>query len=191
MIGAITAGLYGTGVPPVTNSYESISTINVSTSVSSVTFSSIPSTYKHLQIRAMSRANTAGERNNLFYLTYNGDTAANYSWHALDGNGASIYGEGAGSQSIARTGQSTAAAALSGNMGVAIIDILDYASTDKYKTLKSLTGFDNNGAGELYFNSTNWRSLSAVTSITLNAFQGNGASSFVSPSQFALYGIKG
>lgn len=167
-----------------------LATISLTSTVSSVTFSDIPSNYTHLQIRGISRASTSAERNNMFYLTYNGDTAANYSWHALLGNGTSPFAEGAASASIPRTGMSTGATALAGNMGPVIIDILDYSNTSKFKTIKALTGFDNNGAGEIYFNSTNWRSTSAVTSITLTPFQGNGASSFVANTHFALYGIK-
>jgi hypothetical protein len=175
-----------------TSDYESIATQIVGAGgAASVTFSSIPGTYKHLQIRATSRASTAAERNNMFYLTYNGDTAANYSWHSINGNGSSTFGEGAASISIPRTGQSTGATALTNNMGAAIIDILDYGNTNKFKTLRALSGFDNNGAGEMYFNSTNWRSTSAVTSITLTPGQLNGASNFVQYSSFALYGIKG
>jgi hypothetical protein len=167
-----------------------LATVSLTSTVSSVTFSDIPPSYTHLQIRGISRASTSGERNNMFYLTYNGDTAANYSWHNLLGSGASVFAEGASSTSIPRTGMSTAATALSGNMGPVIIDILDYTNTNKNKTLRSLTGFDNNGAGEIYFNSTSWRNTSAVTSITLTPFQGNGASSFVANTSFALYGIK-
>jgi len=176
----------------VTNSYESIQTVTVGAGgQAAISFTSIPSTFKHLQIRGISRATTSTERNNMFYLTYNGDTGANYSWHNLLANGSNNFSEGAGSTSIPRTGMSTAATALSGNMGPVVIDILDYADTNKFKTLKSLTGFDNNGAGEIYFNSTNWRSTSAVTSITLTPFQGNGASNFAQYTSFALYGIKG
>lgn len=167
-----------------------LATVTLTSNASSVSFTDIPATYTHLQIRGVSRASTSGERNNMFYLTYNGDTAASYSWHALLGNGSSTFGEGAASASIPRTGMSTAATASAGNMGPVVIDILDYANTSKFKTLRALTGFDNNGAGEVYLNSTNWRSTSAVTSITLTPFQGNGSSVFVSPSTFALYGIK-
>jgi len=53
VIGAITAGLYAGGVPPVTNSYESIATVTVgSGGASSASFSSIPSTFKHDKLLA-------------------------------------------------------------------------------------------------------------------------------------------
>jgi hypothetical protein len=68
-----------------------------------------------------------------------------------------------------------------------ILDILDYADTNKFKTTRSLTGFDRNGAGSVSFNSGNWRSGSAITSIRL--FAGNNA--FAQYSSLALYGIKG
>ncbi len=70
MIGAITAGLYGTGVPPVTSSYESIATSTATGS--SITFSSIPSTYKHLQVRALGVfSGTVGAG----FMYFNGDNA--------------------------------------------------------------------------------------------------------------------
>ena len=70
--------------------------------------------------------------------------------------------------------------------GVAVIDILDYANTNKYKTYRSLTGGDANGSGQVLLRSSNWRSTSAVTSMTLYPGVGN----FTQYSSFALYGIK-
>ena len=51
MIGNAIAGLYAGGVPPVTTAYESIATTTLSSTQATITFSSIPSTYEHLQIR--------------------------------------------------------------------------------------------------------------------------------------------
>ncbi len=64
------------------NSYESIATVNVGSSGSSfVEFTSIPSTYKHLQIRANSRYTGYQNSGAAVYLQFNGDTGSNYSLH--------------------------------------------------------------------------------------------------------------
>jgi hypothetical protein len=66
-------------------------------------------------------------------------------------------------------------------------DILDYADTNKYKTSRSITSWDGNGTGVVFFYSGNWRSTSAISTVTLTASTG----SFTANSSFALYGIKG
>jgi hypothetical protein len=186
VIGAITAGLYGTGVPPVTNSYESIAT--VTGSGSSVTFSSIPSTYKHLQIRMIGRIDRAGEANDFFTIRYNSDTGANYSWHALEGSGTTVYAESGSSTSLPRNGDIAATTAASGIFGVGVIDILDYTNTSKYKTTRTFTGRDANGSGWVWFGSSLWLNTAAINTINILPTYGTG---FQANTQFALYGIKG
>jgi len=189
VIGTLAAGLFGTGVPPVTNSYESIATVNVgSGGTSSISFTSIPSTYKHLQIRLIARTNRNDQNGDFFQTTFNGDTAANYSWHFLQGNGSSVGAVGNGSQSMMETNRIPTALIGANVFGAIVIDILDYADTNKYKTIRSLGGYDGNGTGEIYFNSGSWRSTSAVNSITLN---NSGSRTIQQYSHAALYGIKG
>jgi hypothetical protein len=67
-----------------------------------------------------------------------------------------------------------------------ICDVLDYANTNKFKTLRSLTGNDRNGSGSIWLDSGLWRSTSAITSIKFTT-----GTAFAQYSQFALYGIKG
>jgi len=186
MIGAITAGLFSTGVAASTTAYESIATVAVGAGGSSViTFSSIPSTYKHLQIRELSQINVTGGSKDV-YLRFNSDTATNYSMHTLYGNGSSASAGAASSATyieLASVGTTAGASVFSGG----VIDILDYADTNKYKTTRSITSWDGNGTGVAFFYSGNWRSTSAVSTITLTASTG----SFSQYSSFALYGIKG
>jgi hypothetical protein len=183
MIGNIAAGLYGVGVTPSTNSYESISTVTVgSGGQSSVAFTSIPSTYKHLQIRVNGLAG-AGKN---FIAQLNSDTGSNYAWHILSGNGSSAEVSAFSSQSSIRIfgrdiGSSTTAPT------VLITDILDYSNTSKYKTIRSLTGCDQNGSGEVQFNSGLWMNTSAISTFTIKTQDG---SNFNQYSSFALYGIK-
>lgn len=186
MIGAITAGLFGTPVPPVTNSYESIATVTVgSGGQSGVTFSSIPSTYKHLQLRFMARVTGATTLDNLT-MRFNSTAGTAYTTHYLQGNGSgtpsSSYVTINGSELY--VGRLTGANSTSGIFGVGVIDILDYQNTNKLKTTRSLSGQDQNGSGDLFFWSGLFNSTNAITQIDL-------LNSYAQYSSFALYGIKG
>jgi hypothetical protein len=179
-------GLLDAGVPASTNSYESIATASGTGSSGTITFSSIPSTYKHLQLRAIGRSDYAGG-NVQIAVRFNSDTAANYSGHYIVGNGGSAIASGSANTTFAEGGQVSAATSTASAMGTAVMDILDYADTNKYKTLRSLSGFDANGSGQVLLTSGAWRSTSAITSIILIA----GAGNWTTTTQFALYGIKG
>ena len=186
------------GNPPyIPSSYESIATTTVgSGGSSSVTFSSIPSTYTHLQIRLLGRTtNTADPAtcpNADFLIRFNGDTGSNYALHLLYGNSTSATGYAASSQAYMFAGRLTNSAAISSNFGISIIDVLDYANTNKYKTARILTGTDNNGTGTapgfVGLESGLWQSTTAISSITLLPVS---SANFEQYSQFALYGIKG
>jgi hypothetical protein len=182
MIGNITAGLYGVGVPPSTNSYESIATSLVGAGgATSIDFNlSGVSGYKHLQIRYIARGSIL--TNSL--IQFNSDTGSNYSWHVLYGTGASALAAGGGTNSFMYA--SNIASATSNFTG-GVIDILDYASTSKYKTMRTLGGYDANGSGEIGLFSGSWQSNSAVTSIKLYP---NSSGTYSQYSEFALYGIK-
>lgn len=162
-------------------SYESIATVTVgSTPQSSITFSSIPSTYQHLQIRAMVRQTASAN----CVATFNSDGGGNYSTHRLMGDGSSA---------------SSAAFAPVGAMYVGyipntsypesmVMDVFNYSNTNTYKTIRALEGSDVNGAtGYVTFWSGNWRNTNAVNTITLTPI----GTTFAQYSSFALYGIKG
>lgn len=182
------AGILGVG--GVANSYESISTVTLSSSTPSISFSSIPSTYKHLQIRGLVRSDRAGQTQDILGIRLNGDTtAANYAAHWLQGDGASAAGSNTiGGNPYAWNGYSPAASSTSGNFGVMVLDLLDYANTNKNKVTRMLGGNDQNGSGIVHLWSTLWAQTSAVTSVTILPVFG---SNLVSGSTLALYGIKG
>jgi hypothetical protein len=167
------------GAAASTNSYESISTVTVgSGGVSNVEFTSIPSTYTHLQIRAISSNSSTGD----IYMQYNSDASTGYARHFVYGNGTTVY---AGNELTTQSGGYTPTT--SGQFGAQIIDILDYKNTNKYKVSRMLTGFDNNGSGFIVFYSGLWPNTAAITSIKLVVFSGT----IKQYSSFALYGIKG
>jgi hypothetical protein len=168
--------------------FESIATVTVGAGgQSSVTFSSIPSTYQHLQVRYMPRISTSDTAENC-WLQFNGDTGSNYTFHFLDGNGSSASAGGAGSQTRIFAGRAGAASSGSNIFGANVLDVLDYANTNKYKTARILGGIDRNGDGNIRLDSGVWMNTAAVTSLTISPTTAN---NFVQYSSFALYGIKG
>lgn len=169
--------------------FESIATTTLATATATVTFSSIPATYKHLQLRILGRTDraTAGDA---IRIQFNSDTtSANYRSHILYGDGASAASANLGNTAGVTSYAISAASAGANIFGAMVIDFLDYGNANKYKTVRSLAGFDVNGSGgESHFGSGVWMSSSATTSLTIIP---NVGSNFVQYSSFALYGIKG
>lgn len=169
------------------SSFESIATTTLTTSTASITFSSIPSTFTHLHIRSIQRATAgAGNYGDESALTFNADTGNNYARHNLYGDGASAGAGGTGTNAQISLAVCPRTSVLANSFGVGVIDILDYRNTNKYKTVRSLTGWDANGSGVIIFESGVWMNTNAITSITLTAYN----TAFAQYSSFALYGIK-
>lgn len=173
-------------------SYESIQTVTVGAGGSStISFTSIPSTYKHLQLRCINKqsATTTGFPNVGLY--FNADTTiTNYRAHYINANGAAVgVGDVQGTGYYAYTFNTiTSNSGYTNMFGASITDILDYSSVVKNKTLRTLGGQDANGSGEVVFISGLWmNSSTAVNAITL-VLPGGG--NFTQYSTFALYGIK-
>ena len=184
---------FSEGTPPIPpSSFESIQSFTASGGETTITLSSIPATYKHLQLRCIikdSFTSSAGGGNN-FNFRVNGDSGTNYNGHRLYGNGSTASAAG---MSPSSTSSQFISWEYFGNVsnvfGVNIIDFIDYADTSKYKTIRSINGFDTNGATAGYINlgSGLWMSTAAINSISLTGF----VSSCAAGSTFALYGIKG
>jgi hypothetical protein len=169
--------------------YDSLATVTVGTAVSTITFAGIPSGYKHLQIRFLARNTGAGVDFDYATIQYNGNTStASYTYHVLSGNGASASASGGGTGIIGYNvgGYIVAGGVAANRFGVGTIDILDYADTNKNKTTRIFSGWDNNGAGNVALISGLFLSTSAITSIVIGSQTGN----LAQYSSFALYGIK-
>ena len=161
-------------------SYESIATVSVGSGGSStITFSSIPGTYTHLQIRAILKQSIGSGA----FARFNSDTGSNYARHRLQGNGSSASAAGDASQDkvLINTSQGFS------DFGTIVMDILDYANTNKYKTERHLFGIDSNGSGAVGLESNLWRSTSAITQIEFISPNGGNYAQY---SHFALYGIR-
>ena len=180
-------GVLGNGAGAA-GDYQSISTVTVGAGGSAtVTFSSIPSTYQHLQVRALARCATATVVRNIT-LRINSDTGANYTTHYLYGDGASALATADISAAYMYAGIAAGASANASVFGANVMDILDYANTSKNTTLRNLRGVDNNGSGTVYLVSGLWNNTAAVSTLTLAV---EGGANFSEYSSFALYGIKG
>lgn len=162
-------------------SYEAIGVVTVGAGgQSTISFSSIPATYKHLQVRAFT-ANASAITG--IKSRFNSDTSTNYAYHLLYGTGSSALASAQTTQSSFQPGFTSSTTAPS----VFIMDVLDYANTNKYKTIRSLDGGDANGSGDIILYSGLWQSTSAINAISF--FMAD-SSNFAQYSSFALYGIK-
>ena len=173
--------------PRVTNSYESIATVTVGAGgSSSISFTSIPSDYTHLQIRGIGRNN---QTSRALLMRFNSDTGANYVRHLLIGDGSSATADATTSTTSMFAGTISRNTYSSAIFGSTIIDILDYKNTNKNKTMRFLAGVDANTVeGIVIFGSGLWMNTNAITSITILP---DTSGTFPQYSQFALYGIKG
>jgi hypothetical protein len=170
----------------VTGAYESIATVTTTAAAGSVTFSSIAQTYQSLQIRYTARRNDTG--NFYLYMKPNGDTGAtNKAYHELKGDGATASAVGVGSTGLIELARATSASDASNIFGVGIIDIQDYTNTTRNKTIRTFSGYDVNGSGEVWLASGFMVSTAALTSIEITG----GGDPFAAGCVFALYGIKG
>lgn len=171
-------------------SFVSIATASGTGSSGTITFSSIPSTYKHLQLRWIARGSAgAGNWATGAAIRFNGDsTATNYYNHYLEGNGSTA---SSGAQNSNNNWFKTTSGGTAANIyAVGIMDILDYASTNKNKVMRELNGADLNGSGSMFLISGGWTNTAAINSISIVSDATYGGN-WTTATQFALYGIKG
>ena len=183
MASSVTGGL-------VTSSFESIATSTPSNGTASITFSSIPQTFKSLQVRSIVRDTSTGGFDAIpVDIRPNNDATSIYAIHSLRGDGSTVTADGytAQPQGLAWGAAVRSGSSNTNTYGVMILDIIDYTSTSKYKTLRMISGGDVNGTGGVIsLDSALWQSTSAITSLTIKADY----TAFASGTTFALYGVK-
>lgn len=180
------AKAYGWGSFAAVGDFESIATYSVgSGGAANVEFTNIPSTYTHLQIRGLLKFAGTGDIN---VRVGNGsvDTGSNYAYHSL-------YGTGSSALALATTSTNYGGYAgyyinTADTFAGFVLDILDYANTNKFKTMRTLEGVDTNGGGIVMFSSSLWQSTSTIDTIRIYSKDSVNLAQY---SHFALYGIKG
>jgi hypothetical protein len=183
---------YGAGFSAVTalpfapvSAFDALSTVTVpSGGLSEIIFAGLPTFgYSHLQIRGIGYASGAGSNWYDAFMQFNSDTGANYAYHALEGDGTSA-------SSGASANRSNMIIGYFGGQNVSgmVIDVLDYAATNKNKTVRALTGLNQNNANDrgILLVSNLWNNTSAINSIRI--FPSSGTISQYT--QFSVYGVK-
>lgn len=165
----------GASAAPV-GDYELIQTAFGNGSSTTVTFSSIPSTYVHLELRWSATTST----NVSMSLYPNGDNSSVKPYHRIVGSSGSISAGGFTNQIAVPLQATNSGTATSINSG--ILQILDYRVA-KNKTIRAL--HLPNG-GQVYMSTSLWINTAAITSLTFDA-----SSAFTTNARFSLYGIKG
>ncbi len=161
--------------------YEPIATTTLSTNTASITFSGISSAYTDLRLIVSCIIQTTG---NPLYVRFNSDTATNYSWVHMFGNGTSAISNSSSSADKLYLGEigTTTIPSLS------IMDIMSYSGST-YKSVLGNFNNDKNGTGLIQRIAGLWSNTSAISSITIGTFAG-GSYNMASGTVATLYGIK-
>ena len=157
----------------MTITYEKIATNTLTSNQSSITFSSITSTYTDLVIVVDGFSTAGGE----FRCRFNSDSGTNYSWIQLYGDGSTAGTSISNNQSYGRLGSTRT------TQNSIIVDIANYSNSTTFKTAISR---DGNGSVIINTITSLWRSTSAINSIQF--FPETGA--FNTGMVFTIYGIK-
>jgi hypothetical protein len=121
------------------------------------------------------------------FIKYNGSTSTYYRGHQFYGEGTTAYASADSATSSGYASYFPGSTNVANVFAAGVLDVLDYANTNKNKVSRSLTGYDSNGGGIILLRSSLWQTTTAVNQIELVCSAG----SFDTYSKFALYGIKG
>ena len=164
---------------------EAITTTYLEADTGEVVFASIPSTYEHLQLWICDRsARSSGDALQIQFGTGGGspDSGTNYSYHNMNGTGSSAAGAATTGATFIQVGDTPSQDSDSSVYGGKVIDILDYANTNKNTSVSNLI---DTGAARVYFSSGLWDATGAVDRIRLFNYSAN----FMRGSEFTLYGL--
>jgi len=166
---------------------EAIATTYLEADAASVTFSGIPSTYEHLQVRYSCRSSRSAQVLDWMYCRLNGDSASNYAAKIMSGKGSAASAQAVTSRSYAFPTLVAATLVDATEYSSTVLDVLDYANTNKNTTLSGLHVMNLTATTQNYvrFFSGLWISTAAVSSISFELAMGN----LVRGSEFTLYGL--
>lgn len=122
----------------MTAKYTVIDSRVLATSAASVTFSSIPATYRDLVLVAAITSNVTADID----FRFNGSSASVYSQVIMSGNGSSTFSPSGSNTYLRPTYYGGATAAAGNNV---TMEIMDYSTTDKHKSILSRTSNANDG----------------------------------------------
>lgn len=156
-------------------SYVALANITLGSAASSVTFSSIPATFRDLVVVV----NGAASNNLTPRIRLNSDSGSNYSYVLMGGDGSGPFSATA-TDTSARAGANTTT---NGNRVFQTYQLMDYSATDKHKTILARANEEN--AAGTWAVANRWANTAAVTTVQVFTTANN----FASGATFALYGI--
>jgi hypothetical protein len=164
------------------NTYTAIAEQTLGSAAASVTFSSIPQTYTDL-VFVLNARTVSAVTGVQFFCRINGDSATNYSWTQVAGDGSTAYSDRLTNDAYCRLGNVAGSSAASGTFSPNIINFQNYSNTTTNKTI--LTRGSTAGS-EVLASVSLWRSTSAISSVV---FYVAGLANWDTGSTFSLYGI--
>jgi hypothetical protein len=186
MIPMLVGSILGSGSSGAATNFYSIVTQTVGAGgVSSITFSSIPSTYTHLQIRGLCASTYALTNGISLRVQINGVSTSSYAIHNINGNGSAAAAENGTSNPYLNAGYIVGSSAPANTFSAVIMDFLDYTNSNKNPVMRSLGGSETNSVGQVGLFSGILATAGAISSITIFT-----ASNLAQYSSFALYGVK-
>jgi hypothetical protein len=160
-----------------TPTYTPLATVTLGTTAATVTFASIPATYRDLILVCVAGfSNTAITAR----VRFNADFGSNYSFQSMRGNGTDASARSASANGSAFLSDTTPAATTTRLQ--LNVSFMDYSATNKHKTL--LSRADNSSAGTDAIINT-WANTAAITSMAITPSAGTWSIG----STFNLYGV--
>ena len=171
--------------------YDLLETTNLSVDTTSITFSSLNtySEYKHLQIRAVTKGASNFTMESLA-MRVNGSSASSQRSHKLRSKGGSVISAAYSLTEYVLNENIGSATGLTNQFSCSIIDILDFASTSKNKTIRAIGGghtSTNTAEAAISLASGLVNTTSAITSIE---FFNQGGGQLTANTRISIYGIK-
>lgn len=153
-----------------------------------VTFSSIPATYKHLRLLIEARSSTSATGDTVYFQA-NADTTLNYAVQQVYGSNATA-SAGQNLSATADIMEVPAATALAGESGVAECTFVNYAGTTFNKRATVINGATVGAtlSGNMYSLIKIWRwgNTAAISGLVVGLASG---ANFITGSRFTLYGL--
>lgn len=161
--------------------YIPLATITLTGSDASITFSSLPSIYRDIVITL--NGTPADNAYPVHALRFNGDSANNYSYVGMSGNGSSPASGSNGSLNYASLGQAWGIGPSTSSNFATIAHVMDYTASDKHKTVLARNNVPGTGVEA---QAARWANNNAITSITVITSSGAG---FATGTVISIYGI--
>lgn len=161
----------------MTATYRALANFTVTTNTATITFSSIPNTFRDLVLVIEGTVTTPANK----IIRFNSDSGSNYPWIYMSANGSTPSGSTNTSTSVLT--EAIAAMNVSEKLFTRI-DIMDYSATDKHKICLIRGGRSGAGIDGIVCRWANTSSAISTISCSLN-----NSASYQSGTTFALYGI--